>query len=58
MIKTLLRRKLIAPAGRNGRQILYKTTKRFLLEFGLKDLSDFPTMEEFKQAARFQLDPS
>jgi segregation and condensation protein B len=58
VIKTLLRRKLIAPAGRNGRQILYKTTKRFLLDFGLKDLSELPSMEEFKQAARFQLDPA
>jgi segregation and condensation protein B len=58
VIKTLLRRKLIAPAGRNGKQILYKTTKRFLLDFGLKDLSDLPSMTEFKQAATFQLEPS
>ena len=41
VLKTLLDRKLIATAGRKnviGKPILYKTTKEFLVQFGLKDL--------------------
>jgi segregation and condensation protein B len=51
---SLLARKLIATAGRKpvvGRPILYKTTKEFLLRFGLKDLSELPSMEEFEKMA-------
>jgi segregation and condensation protein B len=51
VLRTLLRRKLIAPAGRahtRGRPLQYCTTRRFLVEFGLKDLSELPTIEEFR----------
>jgi len=54
VIGTLLDRKLITTAGRKqviGRPILYKTTKDFLLRFGLKDVSDLPSMEEFEKLA-------
>ena len=52
VIATLLDRKLITTAGRKaviGRPILYKTTKEFLLRFGLKDVSELPTIEEFEK---------
>jgi segregation and condensation protein B len=51
---SLLARKLIATAGRKqviGRPILYKTTKEFLLRFGLKDVAELPSMEEFEKMA-------
>jgi segregation and condensation protein B len=57
VLKTLVRRKLITPVRRNGKQLLYKTTQRFLLDFGLKDLSELPSLEEFTQVQRFKLDP-
>jgi segregation and condensation protein B len=56
---SLLARKLIATAGRKqviGRPILYKTTKEFLLRFGLKDVSELPSMEEFEKLAAVELD--
>lgn len=61
VIATLLDRKLITTAGRKaviGRPILYKTTKEFLLRFGLKDVSELPSMEEFEKlvAQSFQAD--
>jgi len=61
VIATLLDRKLISTAGRKdviGRPILYKTTKEFLLRFGLKDVSELPSMEEFEKlvAESFQSD--
>src|ERR1700757_170988 len=52
VIATLLDRKLITTAGRKaviGRPILYKTTKEFLLRFGLKDVHELPSMEEFEK---------
>jgi segregation and condensation protein B len=52
VIATLLDRKLIGPAGRKaviGRPILYKTTKEFLLRFGLNDVNELPSMEEFEK---------
>ena len=52
VIGTLLDRKLITTGGRKdviGRPILYKTTKEFLLRFGLKDVSELPSMEEFEK---------
>ncbi len=52
VIATLLDRKLITTAGRKaviGRPILYKTTKEFLLRFGLKDVGELPSMEEFEK---------
>ncbi|MGD0830635.1 MAG: SMC-Scp complex subunit ScpB [Terracidiphilus sp.] len=56
---SLLARKLIATAGRKpviGRPILYKTTREFLLRFGLKDVSELPSMEEFEKMASIELD--
>ena len=58
---SLLARKLIATAGRKpviGRPILYKTTKEFLLRFGLKDVAELPSMEEFEKMAAIELDDS
>ena len=56
---SLLARKLIATAGRKqviGRPILYKTTKEFLLRFGLKDVNELPSMEEFEKMASLELE--
>jgi segregation and condensation protein B len=52
VLKTLLDRKLIAVAGRKqvvGKPILYKTTKDFLVQFGLKNLQELPTLKEFQE---------
>ncbi len=62
VIATLLDRKLITTAGRKaviGRPILYKTSKEFLLRFGLKDVHELPSMEEFEKllSESFQSDP-
>jgi segregation and condensation protein B len=54
VLGSLMARKLITTAGRKqviGRPILYKTTKEFLLRFGLKDVSELPSMEEFEKMA-------
>ncbi len=58
VLKTLLDRKLIAAAGRKnviGKPILYKTTREFLLQFGLKDLSELPSLKEFEEIRRMAL---
>jgi segregation and condensation protein B len=58
VLKTLLDRKLIAVAGRKnviGKPILYKTTKEFLIQFGLKDLSELPSLKEFEEIRRMAL---
>ena len=54
VLGSLMARKLITTAGRKqviGRPILYKTTKDFLLRFGLKDVSELPSIEEFEKMA-------
>jgi len=54
VLGSLLARKLITTAGRKqviGRPILYKTTRDFLLRFGLKDISELPSIEEFEKMA-------
>jgi segregation and condensation protein B len=54
VLGSLISRKLITTAGRKqviGRPILYKTTKEFLLKFGLKDISELPSIEEFEKMA-------
>ena len=51
-IHTLLEKKLIETRGRKkvvGRPIMYGTTKEFTLHFGLNDLSELPTLEEFQE---------
>ena len=65
VLSSLLGRKLITTAGRKqvvGRPILYKTTKEFLLRFGLKDVSELPSMEEFErmgaQSDMFETEPT
>jgi segregation and condensation protein B len=58
VLKTLLDRKLITTSGRKnvvGRPILYKTTKDFLVQFGLKDISELPTLKEFEELRRLGL---
>jgi segregation and condensation protein B len=55
VLKTLIDRKLITTAGRKnvvGKPILYKTTKEFLVQFGLRDLSELPTLKEFEDLRR------
>jgi segregation and condensation protein B len=57
VIKTLLDKKFVTAAGRKevlGRPILYKTTKEFLIHFGLKDLAELPSMEEFDELIKTQ----
>ena len=52
VIKTLLEKKVIGPAGRKkvpGRPIMYRTTQKFLEYFGLKDLNDLPTLEDLRE---------
>ena len=58
VIATLLDRKLITTAGRKqviGRPILYRTTKDFLMRFGLGDIGELPSMEEFEKLAAASL---
>lgn len=55
VLKTLLDKKLITTAGRKnviGRPIFYKTTKEFLVQFGLNSLQELPSIEEFEELAR------
>ncbi len=58
VLKTLLDRKLIAESGRKdvvGKPILYKTTKEFMVQFGLKDLRELPTLKEFEELGRLEI---
>jgi segregation and condensation protein B len=58
VLKTLLDRKLIAESGRKkvlGNPILYKTTKEFLVQFGLKDVTELPTLKEFEELGRLEI---
>src|SRR5271166_3877013 len=58
VLKTLLDRKMIATSGRKqvvGKPMLYKTTKEFLVQFGLKDLSELPTLKEFEELGRLSM---
>jgi segregation and condensation protein B len=58
VIKTLLEKRLITTAGRKpvmGRPILYRTSKEFLMRFGLSDLDELPSLKEFEQLARAAL---
>lgn len=55
VIHTLLERKLIVTAGRKnvvGRPILYRTSRDFLVHFGLRDLNELPSLREFEEMAR------
>jgi len=58
VIKTLLEKRLITTAGRKavmGRPIMYRTSKEFLMRFGLSDLEELPSLKEFEQLARAAL---
>jgi segregation and condensation protein B len=58
VIKTLLEKRLITTAGRKeviGRPILYKTSKQFMMRFGLSDLDELPSLKEFEQLAQAAL---
>ena len=58
VIKTLLEKRLIVTAGRKaviGRPIMYRTSKDFLMRFGLSDVEDLPSLKEFEQLARAAL---
>jgi segregation and condensation protein B len=58
VVKTLLERRLITTAGRKeavGRPILYRTSKDFLMRFGLADLDELPSLKEFEQLAQAAL---
>ena len=55
VLKTLLDKRMIATAGRKeviGRPILYRTSKEFLMRFGLSDLEELPSLKEFEALAR------
>jgi len=58
VIKTLLEKRLITTAGRKeviGRPILYRTSRQFLMRFGLSDLDELPSLKEFEQLAQAAL---
>ncbi len=58
VIKTLLEKRLITTAGRKaviGRPILYRTSKEFLMRFGLSDVDELPSLKEFEQLAQAAL---
>src|ERR1700682_4379816 len=58
VLKTLLDKRLITTAGRKeviGRPILYRTSKEFLMRFGLSDLDELPSLKEFEQLAQAAL---
>jgi segregation and condensation protein B len=60
VIHTLLEKKLVVTAGRKnvvGRPILYRTSRDFLVHFGLKDLNELPSLKEFEELARQALGP-
>jgi len=55
VVHTLLERKLVVTAGRKsvvGRPVLYRTSHDFLVHFGLKDVSELPSLKEFEELAR------
>jgi segregation and condensation protein B len=58
VVQTLLEKRLITTAGRKkviGRPILYRTSKEFLLRFGLSDVDELPSLKEFEQLAQAAL---
>lgn len=61
VIHTLLNHKLVTTAGRKqviGKPMQYKTTKEFLVQFGLKDLSELPSLKELEELSRAVLGDS
>src|SRR5450755_4414604 len=61
VLKTLLDKRLITTAGRKeviGRPILYRTSKEFLMRFGLSDLQELPSLKEFEALAQRKFRPT
>ena len=59
VMKTLVEKKLVTAGGRKnvvGRPILYKTTRDFLLQFGLKNLGELPSLDEYQELAQASLE--
>ena len=59
VMKTLVEKKLVTTSGRKsvvGRPILYKTTRDFLLQFGLKNLEELPSLDEYQELAQASLE--
>jgi segregation and condensation protein B len=60
VVKTLLEKKIISPAGRKnvpGKPMMFRTTQKFLEYFGLRDLSEMPTLEDFNEELEGQVEP-
>ena len=60
VVRTLLERKIISPAGRKnvpGKPMMFRTTQKFLEYFGLRDLSEMPTLEDFNEELEGQVEP-
>src|SRR5260370_36889095 len=60
VLKTLLEERLIVTAGRKeviGRPILHRTARDFLMRFGLSDVDELPSLQEFEALAREALRP-
>lgn len=58
VVKTLLDRKLIVTAGRKnvlGKPMMYKTSREFLVQFGLNSLAELPTLKEFEELGRMAM---
>ena len=58
VVQTLLERRMVTTAGRKavmGRPILYRTSKDFLMRFGLNDVDELPSLKEFEELARAAL---
>src|SRR6202167_3230712 len=55
VIHTLMEKKLVVTSGRKnvvGRPILYRTSRDFLVHFGLKDVGELPSLKEFEELAK------
>lgn len=60
VVRTLLEKKIICPAGRKnvpGKPMMFRTTRKFLEYFGLRDLSEMPTLEDFNEELEGQIEP-
>jgi len=60
VVRTLLEKKIISPAGRKnvpGKPMMFRTTQKFLEYFGLRDLSEMPTLEDFNEELEGEVEP-
>lgn len=59
VLKTLLERRLVKISGRRavvGKPFIYRTTREFLMQFGLEELDDLPPLEEFEEALGIEIE--